>query len=547
MANLAVPSGIKSKSAQTNSEFAGKFDSSPVEPSPATLKFIPFQRRDLQNKIIWNSESISLLHRLRWQGVFQSDVDNRIRYDTYHTRWISSPNAEEINFEYLPDPFLCFPKDGFTATPDIKFPLPPPDGIEIGSVIPTDAKKTIRWNKTTPSEKDTKIVWVSNSILDSKLNIKWFVDFIAQPFKLPWQSQQVTDLDKRIIWGKQRFLIVPWSPPFAIEPVEDPEPNPILNIYKVNSMIEVRDSDGNKIDGMSFNISFSLNDFSWNLSASKQEDSSQYLDTNISITINSEIWVFKITEVEKVTKFGRTQYSINGRGLQSLFSEPNELPITFTTSSASLASGIASSLIPSTDAAISWTGVNPNFPSGSWSFTNKTRIQAIRDLAKELGLTIIPNKQDTGFTVQQKHPSGSWFWNQQSVTTVLNLEDLFNITKQKQKIIPYNGVYVTSEVFNNNIFARVTGTNGSIRLNEVISPFIPDTQSAISRGRLELSEANINLTANADYFLSDTDTSLPVGEIILIGNQRWFIESISISVQSLSKRVSQRLTLKGVE
>ena len=377
--------------------------------------------------------------------------------------------------------------------------------------------------------------------------MKFFTAFLALPFRQIWNSEQAQNLPIRIIWDDQGFIDVPWQPPFEIEPPEDPDPDDILTIYKLGAMIEIKDENGVVIDGMSFNISYSVNDFAWSLTGSRQEDSDFLLNKNVTVDINSESWTFRVIQVEKSERFGRPTYNITARGLQSLFGEPHELPITRTETSASLASSLANNLIQPADANITWSGVNPNYPPNSWSFSDKSRIAAIRDLARELGLIILPAKDSTDFEVRFKHEQFSWLWAVAAPAQVLNKSDLLNFTRQRQEIINYTGIYVTSEKFANNALVRRTGTNGDVTLPEITSALIPDGLSAISRGGLALSEANIDLNLSADYFLKDTTVSIPPGEIILIGTEKYYVEAITISVQNLNKRVIQRLTLKGVE
>jgi len=450
-------------------------------------------------------------------------------------------------------------------------PFDQPKSLPWKSGIITDRSNAIEWDSTPASNVVVAKVWDSYALDKSDL-IEWdSTELASDSFLKPWGDNVKIDNSISIPWGTQ-LCDVPVRMPrdsfrlpdkifeniFPVdapepEPPEPPEPPPefeavFLHTYKIMNTITIKDADGQQIsrDGLTFNINLSLGDTSWSLSMNSHFDTTALLDTVISVDINNEEWKFLIERVSSEERFGRKSWAMSGISLTGNFKAPHDPLINGSEESESLTSNLAQLLLES-EATVNWSGVDWLIPANTWSYANKTRMQAINELANAGGLIVLPSKETSSFEVRPYHLEYAWLWDTAAVNISLNQIDFFNWAESKQTKTEFNGIYVTSQRFGTSSHVARLGSAGDILLPEVSEELLTDVIANQNRGAQELSRSTPNIEVQAQIFLGEQNPSIPVGQLININAKPYHVDAISISCRGVSNRVDQQLSMSAYD
>jgi hypothetical protein len=286
-------------------------------------------------------------------------------------------------------------------------------------------------------------------------------------------------------------------------PVTELDPMVVERIYIIMnsvSLIRVSDSHDVPIDGAT--VATDIDSWAWSFTAEVSNQAALDLikpsagsdPVEVKLNINGFEWNFLIESYGRAASFGKSDYTIKGRSLTAELAAPYSHPKSYTQGSVSNFTQEANGIISSMDAPwpnsiiIDPNTIDFNIAAGTFSYANKTPIEALGQLASGLGAVMIPPLAARGLTIKPRYPTSPWNWASAAASVAVH-KDFFTNMSSSWKAAPlYRGIYVSGTTSSGAI-AHVTrqGTNGEPYLEMVTNPLVTDSGTGGELGRNILS------------------------------------------------------------
>jgi hypothetical protein len=358
----------------------------------------------------------------------------------------------------------------------------------------------------------------------------------------------------QIIWGSNQTLII------ADPPRPDVIPPPINHVtitipqkqvYTMQHSISVTLENLTPISVDAVKLAIDSDSFAWSFSANLLDLSQLDLvkqtgETPVTLIITIDGTVFKML-VEKITRnrsFAKNSISLSGRSLSALLSQPYELPRSATQSSLMTVQQLAELELPN-GWTINWTTTSWNVDSGAWSYTAKTPIQVITEIAANIGAMVVPSRNAKVLNIMPRYTVLPWLFD--ATTPDLIIPDSAIVSLSYRNVIPTqaNGVYIHgSEIGGVLSRCRLSGTAGDRLAATVTNPLMTNVIGTRALGEKILADnyeqpaiQSVSLKLGGDYPLVN------VGDFVRInidgGQVRGVVNSVSIdaSLDSVNQTI----------
>lgn len=347
----------------------------------------------------------------------------------------------------------------------------------------------------------------------------------------------------QIIWGSNQALII------ADPPRPDVIPPPINHVtvtipqkqvYTMQHSISVTLENLTPISVDAVKLAIDSDSFAWSFSANLLDLTQLDLvkqtgETPVTLIITIDGTVFKML-VEKITRnrsFAKNSISLSGRSLSALLSQPYELPRSATQSSLMTVQQLAELELPN-GWTINWTTTSWNVNSGAWSYTAKTPIQVITEIAANIGAMVVPSRNAKVLNIMPRYTVLPWLFD--ATTPDFIIPDSAIVSLSYRNVIPTqaNGVYIHgSEVGGVLSRCRLSGTAGDRLAATVTNPLMTNVIGTRALGEKILADnyeqpaiQSVSLKLGGDYPLVN------VGDFVRInidgGQVRGVVNSVSI-------------------
>ena len=165
----------------------------------------------------------------------------------------------------------------------------------------------------------------------------------------------------------------------------------------------------------------------------------------VAAHVNGHTWHVIVDSWTDNRQFGQVGISISGRGLTSDLAQPYQLQTSGVTSSDMTMQQVLNAHLPFGEGwGITWAAGTPDWlvPTGAWSWSNQSPMQAIFDAAQSVGLIVVPAKASKAMTVMPRYPVLPWEFD--SATPALTVPDAAILSLSRAQAIPTqaNAVYV---------------------------------------------------------------------------------------------------------
>lgn len=360
-----------------------------------------------------------------------------------------------------------------------------------------------------------------------------------------------------------------WNTPFVagggtiVDPPRPPPYNPpdhvtvtipTKQVYQMQHTITVTLENLTPINVDSVKLSLDADSFAWSFSTNLLDLTQLDLvkqPTNappVTLVITIDGTVFKML-VEKITRnrsFAKNSIALSGRSLSALLSSPYEQPRSATQSSLMTVQQIAALELP-TGWTLSWMCQDWNIPSGAYSYTAKTPIQVISEIAASIGAIVIPSRTAKVLNVITRYSVLPWYFAETTPDLVIPDAAIISVTYRNVVPTQANGVYIHgSEIGGILSFCRLNGSAGDRLFATQTNSLMTDVYGTRQFGEKILADnyeqpaiQSITMSLGGDYPLVD------VGAFVRInidgGNVRGVVNSVSIDA-SLDK-VSQTIQI----
>lgn len=268
--------------------------------------------------------------------------------------------------------------------------------------------------------------------------------------------------------------VTPWVD-LPRDPV-DPEPPsgdtyivPTEEVYTMqNILLSTLFDDTTVIDLNNVNLSLDADSHSWQFSADLLDPSQRALvkpapdgtPVEIHVTINSYTWYLIVEKITTTRKFEGEKIRISGRSLSAWLSKPYEQAVSVNQGSLLTVQQIADSLLP-----IGWTNdwqtVTWNVDAGAYSHVNKTPIEALKQIADDIGAVLVPNRISKTMKFLPRYPVLPWNFDGVAVDVQIPDSAIIELTEEPTSSFQANGVYIHgNEIGGELAFIRLNGTAG---------------------------------------------------------------------------------------
>ncbi len=228
------------------------------------------------------------------------------------------------------------------------------------------------------------------------------------------------------------------------------------------------------------NITLSLNGSTWTFNAEllepdeisivKQQPNGTAI--KLHITVNGYTWYVLVEKIQTRRVFGKKSVKISGRGLTALLTKPYVQQKSVTHGADMDIRVLADTILP-----VGWNELgdmywllgdqpigSPVFwvvDGGAYSYVNKTPLEAIKELADNIGAIIVPSRNSQEIYFKSRYPVLPWNFDAVSVDIAIPDDAILELTEEPVSSFQANGVYLHgNEIGGELAFVRLNGTAG---------------------------------------------------------------------------------------
>ena len=399
-------------------------------------------------------EQMTKVYPWRWQVIYEgADV----QYDFIHPvmrdplpPWDYKPDWDNVDAEFV--------DDGFTPDGNFEFNFGIPDSLAL------EHKFGIYHVEFRSGLEDSKILNKEKCVI---------VEEAKQPDrgKTPWVDLPLDPVDPDPPGGGGEIYIVPTQEVYTMQ----------------NTLLVTLDDDLTEIHMSTVNLSLDRDSYTWQFSGDLIDPSQIALITQVAgvskilhITINSEVWHVLVEKISISRVFGNKSVSISGRGLTALIGKPYVQPTSVNYGTTLTVQNIVNNIMPlnwNNQGDLYWllgddpigSPVDWSVDGGAYSYSGKTPIEALSELAQNIGTFILPSRDSQ--EIYFKDTYNVLPWNFASVVVDVQIPDSAIISLTQEPVANWQGqgVYVHGN--------EIGGELALVRLNGVADPRLVPTVS----------------------------------------------------------------------
>jgi hypothetical protein len=307
------------------------------------------------------------------------------------------------------------------------------------------------------------------------------------------------DVDPALPWGPggRRDTTLDFEYPAEGDTVPAPGDTfliPVRRLYVVsNSAQIVRVSDGRDIPAQSVQLSTSIGNFGWSMSASLSGRDTLALvegtdgePIEVDVTINSTTWRIIVDGWSLSEASTGRRGTIRGRSRSAYLAAPYASPGDHEQTSSILVQQAAADALPP-GWNLSWSAADWIIPANVFKYQGQTPIEVVNRLAEAGGAYVQTDREGDILLVKQRYPLAPWLWHLRSPDYEIPRDVIVQRGSTKKPGQGRNAIYIHGGR-TNGILARVLrqGTAGDNLLPTLVDDLITDTVPARHRGIAEL-------------------------------------------------------------
>lgn len=279
-------------------------------------------------------------------------------------------------------------------------------------------------------------------------------------------------------------------PPMEFELDCSCEYNP--RYYNVQNTISLKRVDtGQEIPVTAITISTDIDSWAWDFKATVPYQALAHLDYDgngvlmVEASINGFKWKFLLEDIAESKRFSANSLSLYGRSPTALLSEPYAGVSSYAHTVGKDAIQLAMEEVAKIPEPVyfNWELVSPlswHVPAGAWSYSGKTPIEAIKEIAQGVGGVIISDPEEIKLHVKSRYRVPYWRLHipyEYEVDNVINAYQAYTSSIKRNNQPEYNGVFAHAQTVGVIVQATISGTDGAHMAPTVISPFVTTMDS----------------------------------------------------------------------
>ena len=298
----------------------------------------------------------------------------------------------------------------------------------------------------------------------------------------------------------------PGETPWVDDPRPDPDPDPpggggetlvvpTQEVYRMQNAINVTlDDDVTVLTMGKISLSLDADSHTWKFSGNLLDPADAVLvkqatdgtPVELHITINTYVWHVIVERISTNRKFGSKAVSISGRGLSGLLSKPYQQPASVNFGTLLTVQQIADNTSP-VGWANTWSTVTWNVDAGAYSYNQKTPIDALKEIADNIGAMIIPHPSTKVLEFKPRYPVLPWDFAGTAVDVQIPDSAITELTVEPIANYQGNGVYIHGDEIGGELaFVKLNGTAGDRLLGTVNNALMTDAIGLRALGERKL-------------------------------------------------------------
>ncbi len=255
----------------------------------------------------------------------------------------------------------------------------------------------------------------------------------------------------------------------------------------------------------------------------------------IIITINGFEWRVLAEKTTHTKTFAKDEIGLSGHSLSALLAPPFLQPHSATQADLFTVQQLAELELPN-GWTIDWQAQNWNVPAGAFSYTAKTPIQVISEIAADIGAIVIPSRNSRTLKIAPRYPVLPWQFTEATPNLVIPDSALKTLTYRAVIPAQANGVYIHGGEVGGVIgWCRLTGTDGGRLSQTVTNSLMTDAIGCRALGERVLA-GQFTQPSLQSFALPLNSTDMPlvnVGDLVRVNvgdsQVRGIVNSVSIT------------------
>ena len=337
---------------------------------------------------------------------------------------------------------------------------------------------------------------------------------------------------------------------------------PILRSYRmVHDIAVVRLPDRAAIPVTALTLTSAWDEWAWSVSATLAGAEAVDLlrpivitPVEIEVTVDGNVWQFRLDQVSGSAEFGKTGGQTRGRGRAALLGPDVALPANGYETDAKTARQLAEQELTGTNWQLDWPLDFPDWlvPARTFSYSQKTPIEVISQIIATAGGRIQADPALDWLRVTPRYPAAPWAWSALQPDILLPRAILTTLAWKPRLGQPWDAVYLGDGA---TVLAKVvrTGLPGvSLPDSPTIEPLLCHLDACRARGIALLSDAIAGVDFTLALPLSSGSGPSPlraVGELARFedGGKNWVGLITAVTVQVGFGSAAQTLDVRAIE
>lgn len=350
----------------------------------------------------------------------------------------------------------------------------------------------------------------------ANLYVRHIWGVLTNSYCSPWNEATYTEVKhcsvieetKQPDHGRTQWVDLPRPDPDPDPPSGTTYTVPIQEVYPVLNTILVTLDDGTtpiQLDAL--NLSIDADSYTWTFGAELIDPAEISLVKQLPdgtaiklfITINGYAWHVLVEKILTNRTFGRESVKISGRGLTGLLSKPYEQTTSVSFGVTKNVDQLIDLILPlgwNEGGDLYWLlGDDPvgspltwAVDAGAYSYTNKTPIEAIGDLTKDIGVMVVPSRDSQEIYFKSRYPVMPWDFGSVAVDIAIPDAAIIELSEEPVSSFQANGVYIHGgEIGGEFARVRLNGTAGDRLAPTVANSLMTDPDGIQHLGRRILS------------------------------------------------------------
>jgi hypothetical protein len=317
---------------------------------------------------------------------------------------------------------------------------------------------------------------------------------------------------------------------------------PTKTVYQMKHIITATLADLTPLSVDGISLSLDADSWAWQFSC-KLLDVNQLpllisedgTPVEIIVTINGFAWRVLAEKTTHTKTFARDEIGLSGHSLTALLAPPFVLPRSATQADLFSVQQLAEMELPN-GWTLDWQMPTWNVPSGAFSYTAKTPIQVISEIAADIGAVVVPSRNSRTLKIAPRYPVLPWQFDEATPNLVVPDSALKTLTYRAVIPAQANGVYIHGGEVGGVIgWCRLTGTDGGRLSQTVTNSLMTDAVGCRALGERVLA-GQYSQPSLQSFALPLNSTNMPlvnVGDLVQVnvGSEqvRGIVNSVSIT------------------